>query len=159
MQTDTCIAALAGLAQPIRLETFRLLVEHEPNGLPAGQVARHFGIPQSTMSMNFAVLLRTGLVTAQRDGRSIVYRASLTRLRALIVFLVQNCCGSNAELCEPLISELLPALRRRAGRDDHRRRQVTSARPNSHSGSAFKERTVKAALQRDNALRRANRRP
>src|SRR5690242_13983345 len=136
MQSDACIAALAALAQPIRLETFRLLVDHEPKGLPAGQVARHLGIPQSTMSMNFAVLLRTGLVTAQREGRSIVYRASLPRLRAVILFLVHDCCGSSADLCEPLIAELLPALRRRTGRDDHGRRPPTLARSNSHGGGA-----------------------
>lgn len=155
MQSDACIAALAGLAQPTRLETFRLLVQHEPDGLPAGQVARHLGIPQSTMSMNFAVLLRTGLVTARREGRSIVYRASLTRLRTLIVFLVQNCCGSSAELCQPLVDELLPALRRRSARDW--KRSTLTTRLNSHGGSARKGRTARAGIESDNALRRANR--
>jgi DNA-binding transcriptional ArsR family regulator len=161
METNAGIAALAALAQPIRFETFRLLAEHEPDGLPAGQVARHLGIPQSTMSMNFAVLLRTGLVTARRDGRSIVYRASLNRLRAVILFLVRDCSGSSEDLCGPLVDELLPALTRRSARDW---KQSTLARLHGHSGAAHKGATARegriasAAARNDDSLRRANRR-
>jgi hypothetical protein len=34
------IAALAALAQSTRLDTFRLLVSREPDGVPAGELAR-----------------------------------------------------------------------------------------------------------------------
>lgn len=142
MDNDTCIATLAALAQPIRLETFRLLVKHEPNGLPAGQVGRHVGVPQSTLSMNFAVLLRAGLVTSKRAGRTFIYRANMVRLRALILFLVQNCCGSSAELRESLLTELLPAVRH--GRGDRGRRPATSHGPNRDNSTAIKRRTSRA---------------
>jgi hypothetical protein len=33
------------LAQPTRLETFRLLVKREPEGLPAGDIARELAVP------------------------------------------------------------------------------------------------------------------
>jgi hypothetical protein len=29
-------------------------------------------------------------------------------LKALTLFLVKDCCGGKAELCEPLIAELFP---------------------------------------------------
>jgi DNA-binding transcriptional ArsR family regulator len=106
MDLDTTTAALSALAQATRLETFRLLVRHEPNGLPAGEVARQLNIPQNTMSAHLAVLTRAGLAVSERHSRSIIYRADLGRLRDLTVYLVRDCCGGNAELCAPLIAEL-----------------------------------------------------
>jgi DNA-binding transcriptional ArsR family regulator len=112
MHDRTFIAILAALAQSSRLKTFRILVQHEPIGLPAGEIARQIGVPQNSMSMHLAVLVRAGLATSNRQGRSIIYRASLTRLRLAMRFLVQNCCGSNAALCDGLAADLLPELRR-----------------------------------------------
>ena len=109
MDMEAATAALAALAQPTRLETFRLLVRHEPVGLPAGKVARVLDIPQNTMSSHLAVLARAGLVEHERQGRSIVYRAGLDRLRELMLFLVKDCCNGNAELCAPLIADLTAA--------------------------------------------------
>ena len=42
MESEAAILALAALAQPTRLEAFRLLVRHEPEGLPAGEIADAF---------------------------------------------------------------------------------------------------------------------
>jgi ArsR family transcriptional regulator len=106
MDLNTATAALAALAQPTRLETFRLLVRHEPDGLAAGEVARQLDIPQNTMSAHLGVLTRAGLAVGERHSRSIIYRADLNRLRELTLYLVRDCCGSNAELCAPLTAEL-----------------------------------------------------
>jgi DNA-binding transcriptional ArsR family regulator len=100
------IAALAALAQSTRLETFRLLVKHEPDGLPQGELARLIEVPQNTMSTHLAILSRAGLVSGERQSRSIIYRANLDRLREMMLFLVKDCCGGRAELCDPLIEEL-----------------------------------------------------
>lgn len=108
METGPAILALAALAQSTRLETFRLLVRHEPAGLPAGEIADHLKIPANTMSAHLGVLARSGLVTSERRSRSIVYRADLDRLRDLVLFVLKDCCGSRADLCEPLIAELTP---------------------------------------------------
>jgi ArsR family transcriptional regulator, arsenate/arsenite/antimonite-responsive transcriptional repressor len=48
------IAALSALAQPTRLDTFRLLVSREPDGVPAGELARLMEVPQNTMSAHLA---------------------------------------------------------------------------------------------------------
>jgi ArsR family transcriptional regulator len=69
MDLDTATAALAALAQATRLETFRLLVRHEPDGLPAGEVARQLDIPQNTMSAHLAILTRAGLAGSERHSR------------------------------------------------------------------------------------------
>lgn len=102
------IAALAALAQATRLETFRLLVKHEPHGVPAGELARLIDVPQNTMSAHLAILSRAGLVTGERHSRTIIYRANLDGFRELTLFMVQDCCGGNPELCAPLIESLQP---------------------------------------------------
>ena len=106
MDSDSAIAVLSALAQPSRLECFRLLVRHEPKGLAAGEIARRIGVPQNTMSTHLAILTRAGLIDAERQSRSIVYRGRLEALRALSLFLLKDCCGGDAELCAPLIKEL-----------------------------------------------------
>ncbi len=106
MDNENVIAALAALAQGTRLDVFRLLVKHEPDGLPAGELARELATPHNTMSSHLAILSRAGLVSGERHSRSIIYRANLDRLRDVMTFLVKDCCGGRAELCAPLIAEL-----------------------------------------------------
>ena len=108
MESSEVVPALAALAQPTRLETFRLLVRHEPDGLPAGEIARRLAIPANTMSAHLAVLSRAGLVTQERRSRSVIYRVELDRLRGLVLFLVRDCCGGRADLCDPLVADLSP---------------------------------------------------
>lgn len=108
METEPSILALGALAQATRLDTFRLLVRHGPDGLTAGAVARLLDVPQNTLSTHLGILARAGLVRSARHGRSIVYRADLDSLRALVLFLVKDCCAGNADLCEPLLAELAP---------------------------------------------------
>ena len=108
MVSDSAILALGALAQGTRLDAFRLLVRHEPEGLAAGEVAKGLDVPQNTMSAHLATLARAGLIRSERRSRVINYRADLDQLRALTLFLVKDCCGGKAELCAPLIAELNP---------------------------------------------------
>jgi DNA-binding transcriptional ArsR family regulator len=106
MDNDKTILALAALAQSTRLDAFRLLVKHEPDGLPQGELARLLDVPQNTLSSHLNILARAGLVRGERQSRSIVYRADLAQLRDMTLYLVKDCCGGNPELCDPLIAEL-----------------------------------------------------
>ena len=108
MESTFAIVALASLAQATRLDVFRLLVRHEPDGLAAGEIARQLDVPQNTMSSHLATLSRAGLVTSDRHSRSIVYRADIDALRELTLFLVKDCCAGSTQLCAPLIAELTP---------------------------------------------------
>lgn len=108
MDEQQTIAALAALAQPTRLRTFRLLVEREPEGVPAGELAKLVDVPQNTMSAHLATLSQAGLIHGQRQSRSIIYRVDLDRFRAVMLYLLQDCCGGNSSLCAPLISDLTP---------------------------------------------------
>jgi ArsR family transcriptional regulator len=108
MDTNDAIAAFSALAQPTRLETFKLLVGEQPEGVAAGELARLIGVPQNTMSAHLAVLTRAGLIEGERDGRSITYKADFAGLQRLMLFLLKNCCNGRAEICAPLIAELSP---------------------------------------------------
>ena len=108
MDSTAGIAALAALAQPTQLDAFRLLVSSEPEGIAAGELAGALGVPQNTMSAHLGVLARCELVRGERRSRSIVYRADLARLCAVVTFLVRDCCQGRPELCTPLINDLVP---------------------------------------------------
>ncbi|MDT9600748.1 ArsR/SmtB family transcription factor [Sphingosinicella rhizophila] len=107
MDTNIALDCFAALSQATRLETFRLLVRHEPEGLAAGDIARMLQVPANTMSTHLAILARTGLIGSKRESRSIVYRVDLDRIRALMLFLIKDCCEGRSELCQPLADELL----------------------------------------------------
>jgi ArsR family transcriptional regulator len=113
MESELAILSLAALAQSTRLEVFRLLVKHEPEGLAAGDIAKTLAVPQNTMSSHLAILARANLVSAVRRSRSIVYRANLSAFQALTLFLLEDCCGGRAELCAP-VATCKPARGKRA---------------------------------------------
>jgi len=106
MTNDQSILILAALAQSTRLESFRLLVKHEPEGLAAGDIARALAVPHNTLSSHLAVLSHAGLVTSVRQSRTITYRANLDQFRDLASYLLKDCCGGRPEICAPLIEEL-----------------------------------------------------
>lgn len=108
MDAIEAMAALAALAQSTRMETFRLLVRREPEGVPAGELARLMAVPQNTMSAHLAVLARAGLVIGERQSRSIIYRAHLSRFREVALFLLKDCCGGRPDICTPLVADLSP---------------------------------------------------
>jgi ArsR family transcriptional regulator, arsenate/arsenite/antimonite-responsive transcriptional repressor len=108
METETALACFAALSQPTRLDAFRQLVRAEPEGLAAGELARKLSVPQNTLSAHLNVLSHAALVTSARNGRSVVYRADLSRLAALVRYLAEDCCGGRSDVCAPLIADLTP---------------------------------------------------
>ena len=100
MRKADAVAALAALAQDHRLETYRLLVQAGPQGLPAGEVAATIGLPPNTLTFHFDRLREAGLVSVRRDGRSMIYAARYDTMNALLGYLTENCCRGDAS-CAP----------------------------------------------------------
>lgn len=117
------LAALAALGQPTRLAIFRLLMRREPGGLAAGVIAEAVGCAHNTLSSHLSILARSGLIRGTRDGRSIVYRADVEGMRALIAFLITDCCDGHPEVCN--LSDALCATECRppAPKGNQRRKQ------------------------------------
>lgn len=92
MEENIVIKALAALAQPIRLRIFRALVVAGEEGLTPGVLVELLDTPAATLSFHLKELLNAGLVTQERDGRSLIYRAAYAQMNALLSFLTMNCC-------------------------------------------------------------------
>jgi ArsR family transcriptional regulator len=99
MTSPHALAALAALGQSTRLEIFRLLIRREPKGLSAGAIAEQIGCQPNTLSSHLSILARSGLVRGSRNGRFIIYHANVEGMRALLGFLVRDCCDGHPELC------------------------------------------------------------
>ncbi|MDQ0302494.1 arsenate reductase [Ancylobacter polymorphus] len=82
--SDDAVAIFEALAQPTRLDAFRLLLRYAPFGLNAGDVARLLAVPHNTMSTHLAHLERAGLVGSRREGRSIIYSARTARAGSIL---------------------------------------------------------------------------
>ena len=102
MDALSAVGALSALAHAGRLEVFRLLVKSGSEGMAAGEIARTTGSLANTLSANLNLLAGAGLVTSRRDGRSIIYAADYDRMRSLLAFLMEDCCGGKPEICAPL---------------------------------------------------------
>lgn len=101
METSDAVTALAAVAHDGRLGIFRELVKAGPEGLAAGEIGRRLGVRPSTLSASLAVLAHAGLATSRRDGRSIIYAAAFDRMRDLLSYLMEDCCGGRPEICAP----------------------------------------------------------
>lgn len=91
MEKASAIAALASLAYDTRLATIQLLAATGDEGLAAGEIARRLAVQQSTLSDHLRALSASGIVTSERTGRSIVYRANSEAMLDLIEFMRSTC--------------------------------------------------------------------
>lgn len=108
-EQDAAVAALAALGQHTRLSIFQILVAEAAEGMAAGRIADQLNVRQNTLSAHLSVLERAGMITHKRLGRSLVYRPSFFGMRALLKFLVQDCCASHPAVRKPLVSQLQQA--------------------------------------------------
>lgn len=102
MELSNATQRLSALAHDSRLEVFRLLVKAGPEGMPAGEIARTLLVAANTLSAQLLVLSNAKLIAARRAGRSIIYAVNFESIRDLLVFLTEDCCGGNPQVCAPL---------------------------------------------------------
>ena len=102
MEQTLAVQALGALAHPVRLEIFRALVVAGRSGLTPGVMHEGLGIPPATLSFHLKELAHAGLVTQERDGRHLIYRAAYERMNALLGYLTENCCQGAACVTDPV---------------------------------------------------------
>ena len=110
MDMNQALFAFSALSQQTRLDVFRLLIKCGAEGMGAGEIGEILGVRQNTMSANLAVLLNAGLIRNEREGRAIRYYADFDGIRALLGFLMADCCGGQPDLCRQVIREVSCAL-------------------------------------------------
>ena len=96
MEETDVVKSLGALAQPVRLRVFRALVVAGPTGLNPGALAEALDVAATTLSFHLKELTHAGLVSQERDGRHLIYRASFDRMNALLNYLPAHCCGGVA---------------------------------------------------------------
>lgn len=111
------VSLLAALAQPTRLEIFRLLMRYRPHGLAAGDIGRLLAVAHNTLSAHLAALEQAGLLASRREGRHIIFAAQPARADALLGFLAEACCTEAPGRCAPGTSAV-PARRDHVASDD-----------------------------------------
>jgi DNA-binding transcriptional ArsR family regulator len=92
MDNNTVVTMLAALAQHTRLDVFRLLVRAGPEGLAAGEIAARLGLPPATASFHLKELRNAGVLSCERQARSLIYRPQFSHIAALASFLSAECC-------------------------------------------------------------------
>ena len=92
MKLENAAKQLEALGNLTRLAIYRSLVQAGPVGRPVGDIRDELDIPASTLSHHIAKLVNTGLLTQERDSRSLICRVDYENMDGLMAFMVQNCC-------------------------------------------------------------------
>ncbi|MCT4368978.1 helix-turn-helix transcriptional regulator [Yangia mangrovi] len=92
MNIETASRQVDALGNPTRLRIYRALVRAGETGAPVGQVQEALGLPASTLSHHLKKLLEVGLIRQERSGTTLHCHAEYPVMRALVGFLVDECC-------------------------------------------------------------------
>ena len=98
MNEISVIKALSALAQTNRLQIFRELVQKGTEGMTPALISESLGLAANTLSFHLKELINADLISQERIGRNLIYRAQYDRMAAVLYFLTQNCC--QGEVCE-----------------------------------------------------------
>jgi len=102
------VQVLAALAQTSRLRVFRLLVGAGNHGLHPSQIADALDVPANALSFHLKELHHCGLITQEREGRFLRYRADMNAMRQLMEFLTAHCCHGETCVSMPVIECVRP---------------------------------------------------
>jgi DNA-binding transcriptional ArsR family regulator len=108
MNKDTATSIFESLASGVRLDIYRLLVKTGSNGLVAGEIATILELPPTNLSFHLKALTHTKLLNVTQEGRFQRYRANMTLMQDLIVYLTEECCAGNPEQCLTIFSSTTP---------------------------------------------------
>ena len=105
MEVTRASTLFEALSSPVRLQLFRLLVRFAPEGLVAGEIAKHLQLPGTNLSFHLKGLLHAGLITVEKEGRFLRYRANIPLMLETIAYLTAECCSGNPDQCQTYRAE------------------------------------------------------
>jgi DNA-binding transcriptional ArsR family regulator len=92
MKLEIAAKCLAELGSKSRLSIFRYLVKVGPDGAPVGDIQKFLDIPASTLSHHLSRLIHVGLVTQDRESRTLYCKPQFDLLNDVVEFLKSECC-------------------------------------------------------------------
>ncbi|MEM7097475.1 MAG: helix-turn-helix domain-containing protein [Pseudomonadota bacterium] len=96
MDSNSAAACMESLGNPTRLDIFRLLVRAGQSGTPVGTIQNKLNIPASTLSHHVSHLVKNGLVSQIREGRSLKCSVNFAQMHQLLDFLTEECCADES---------------------------------------------------------------
>ena len=99
METKQATTIFEALSSDVRLGLFRLLVKYAPEGLVAGEIAKRLHVTNTNLSFHLKELLYAGLITVEKEGRFLRYRANIPVMLDTIGYLTEECCSKHPEQC------------------------------------------------------------
>lgn len=90
------IRALGALAQEVRLRVFRALVVAGNTGMTPGAISEQLAVSGTALSFHLKALVHAHLISQERQGRNLIYRASFATIDELLAYLTENCCEGEA---------------------------------------------------------------
>ncbi|UIL55106.1 metalloregulator ArsR/SmtB family transcription factor (plasmid) [Pantoea agglomerans] len=97
MDLHTAANALRELGHPTRLNIYRELVRAGHDGLPVGDIQKRLAIPASTLSHHLSALMSAGLISQERQSRTLFCRPCYSQLEQLMAFLTEECCAGGSD--------------------------------------------------------------
>ena len=85
--------ALAALGHEARLGVYRLLVRAGHDGLSVGQLVQELDLPASTLAHHLRMLVQSGLVIQERNGREVINRPDFAAMGRITAYLQEECCS------------------------------------------------------------------
>ena len=104
MDETQAISMFGALSQETRLQIVRFLIARGETGASAGEVGTEVNASSSRASFHLSALERAGVISSERQSRSIIYRASLEGLGGLVSYLLNDCCRGHPDIlacCKP----------------------------------------------------------
>ena len=92
MEGEIYADRFAALGHINRLDIFRTLVKAGAEGMTIGEISSILDIPASTLSFHLNELVRSQLVTQNKEGRTITCMANFDALNELLTFIKKDCC-------------------------------------------------------------------
>lgn len=99
MNIEFAAQGFSAVGSASRLQVLQLLVRAGPNGLTIGDIQQRSGIAASTLAHHLKFLAAGGLITQEKQGRSVINTANYEVIQALADFLLHECCADTCDEC------------------------------------------------------------
>lgn len=92
MDLEIAAQGFAALGSEARLQVVLTLVKAGQAGLTVGDIQSRTGMAASTLAHHLKFLASAGLVSQEKDGRSVINRAAYGHLENLAGYILKECC-------------------------------------------------------------------
>lgn len=100
MKSKEAVIKFESLSSETRLDIFRLLLKHGEAGLVAGEIAEALSLPNTNLSFHLKALVHANMISVEKEGRYLRYKALIGEMLFLIDFLTGECCVDNPGYCQ-----------------------------------------------------------